>query len=628
MCGIAGFSGSGDNADLQAMMDALTHRGPDSEGKWQDPKTGVHLGHRRLSIIDIPGGTQPMALPDGSLVVIYNGEIYNHLELRAELETLGHRFRTDHSDTEVLLHGYREWGEDLPKKLNGMWAFAIYEKSPNRLFLSRDRFGEKPLFYTRQNGAFAFASELSSLLKHRRVTSGVSRQSLKKYYAYGYVPSPSSLYEKVFKLPSGCSLLFSLSEDRIDIKRYWDYSLDPFEKIPKNPEQEWGEAIRSLLSQSVKRRLTADVPLGVFLSGGIDSSAIATYAGEEMRDATLSTFSIGFEDASFDESDWSSRMADHLNTDHHLRQFPVSALTNILPEIAGKLDEPVADSSLTPTFLLCQTARQQVTVALGGDGADELFAGYDPFRALKFAERYSRWVSRPMHQAIRLLAARLPTSQKNINLGFILKRTLRGLSYPAKIWNPVWMGPLEPLELNELFAEKIDPEEVYSEAIELWEANSGKNIVDRTLEFYTKLYFQNDILVKLDRASMMNSLEVRSPYLDVDFVDFVRRIPWAYKYRNGQTKYIFKKAMEPVLPKDIIYRKKKGFGSPIGSWFKNRTLVFNPNSELSAREAVFFAKEDQRTFERPGRSQALPLESMVAGEFCLRLICKPCKPND
>jgi len=591
MCGIAGFSGAGDSNDLQTMMDALTHRGPDAEGKWHSKKTGVHLGHRRLSIIDLPDGTQPMALPDGSLVVIYNGEIYNHLELRAQLQARGHRFRTDHSDTEVLLHGYREWGEDLPKKLNGMWALAIYETSLNRLFLSRDRFGEKPLFYTRQNGTFAFASELSALLKHQSVTSGISKRSLQKYYAYGYVPSPSSLYEKIYKLQSGCNLLVSLSEDRVDIKRYWDFSLDPFEKIPKNPEQEWGEEIRSLLSQSVKRRLIADVPLGVFLSGGIDSSAIAVYAGEGMGGTALSTFSIGFEDLSFDESDWARRMAKSLNTDHHQRQFPITSLMDILPEIAGKLDEPVADSSLAPTFLLCQTARQQVKVALGGDGADELFAGYDPFRALKFAEAYSRWLPGPVHQGIRLLAARLPTSQKNISPDFILKRTLRGLSYPSNIWNPVWMGPLEPRELNELFAEKIDPEDVYSEAIELWEANPEKNIVDRTLEFYTKLYFQNDILVKLDRTSMMNSLEVRSPYLDVDLMDFVRRIPWDYKYRNGQTKYIFKKAMEPVLPKNVIYRKKKGFGSPIGTWFKNGTLFFNPNPELSARESGFLQKK-------------------------------------
>ncbi len=591
MCGIAGFAGAGDSRDLQAMMDALVHRGPDQEGKWLDPKTGVHLGHRRLSIIDLPDGTQPMALPDGSLVVVYNGEIYNHLELRAELQALGHQFMTDHSDTEVLLHGYREWGEDLPKKLNGMWAFAIHEPGPNRLFLSRDRFGEKPLFYTRQNKTFVFASELTALLKHRSATSGVSRQSLRKYYAYGYIPSPSSLYEKVYKLPSGCSLFVSLSEDRIDVKRYWDFAIEPFAKIPKNPEQEWGEEIRSLLRQSVKRRLTADVPLGIFLSGGIDSSAIAALAKMEMKDADISTFSIGFEEASFDESDWSGRMAKTLSTDHHQKQFPASALTDILPKITSTLDEPIADSSLMPTFLLCQTARQKVKVALGGDGADELFAGYDPFRALKFAQIYSQWVPGPVHQAIRLMAERLPTSHKNISPGFILKRTLRGLSYPSKVCNPVWMGPLEPLELEELFAEKIDPEEVYSEAIELWEADPGKNIVDRTLEFYTKLYFQNDILVKLDRASMMNSLEVRSPYLDVDLVDFVRRIPSDYKYRNGQTKYIFKKALEPILPKDVIQRKKKGFGSPIGTWFKNKTLAFNPHAELSDRESVFLQKK-------------------------------------
>ncbi|GJL77319.1 MAG: asparagine synthetase B [Nitrospinaceae bacterium] len=588
MCGLAGFFGAGDSQDLQAMMDALTHRGPDAEGKWDLPKTGIHLGHRRLSIIDLQHGNQPMALPDGSLIVVYNGEIYNHLELRAELQALGHRFTTDHSDTEVLLHGYEEWGEDLPEKLNGMWAFAIYETSRNRLFLSRDRFGEKPLFYTRQNGTFAFASELKALLKHHRITSGISPLSLKKYYAYGYVPCPASLYEKIYKLPGGCNLSVSLSEDHFTLRRYWDFALNPMEKIPKNPQQEWGEEIRFLLHQSVKRRLMSDVPLGVFLSGGIDSSAIAAYAAKEMSDTALSTFSIGFEDVSFDESDWSKRMAGKLSTEHHQQRFPLEALVDLLPEMTLKLDEPVADSSLMPTFLLCKTARQKVKVALGGDGADELFAGYDPFRALRFAEFYSRLVPKPVHRAIRLLAARLPTSHKNISTDFILKRTLRGLSYPARTWNPVWLGPLEPTELQELFAEKIDLEEIYSEAIELWESNPGKNLVDRALEFYTKLYFQNDILVKLDRTSMLNSLEVRSPYLDVDLVDFVCQIPSNYKFRKGQTKYIFKKAMEPVLPREIVYRKKKGFGSPIGSWFKNGNLVFSSRSDSSARETDFF----------------------------------------
>jgi len=274
-----------------------------------------------------------------------------------------------------------------------------------------------------------------------------------------------------------------------------------------------------------------------------------------------------------------------------MEELSIKPLLDILPEITSKLDEPIGDSSLIPTYLLSKITSKHVKVALGGDGADELFCGYDPFHAIRFAEVYSNYVPRPVHKAILLIAAQLPTSHKNISLDFILKRTLRGLTYPKKIWNAVWMGPLEPRELGELFAEDINVENVYSEAIELWDSCSQKNIVDKTLQFYTQLYLQNDILTKVDRASMMNALEVRSPYLDMDLVDFIRRIPHEYKYRNGKTKYIFKKALEPILPKEIIYRRKKGFGSPLGKWFKEKTLSFDSQSHMDSSEAHFFSKK-------------------------------------
>lgn len=560
------------------MTEAMFHRGPDDKGIWYDPERAVCLGHRRLSIIDIAGGVQPMWTPDNALGVVFNGEIYNHTELRNELQDKRHVFQSDHSDTEVLLHGFREWGDDLPNQLNGMWAFAIYDRIRNILFLSRDRFGKKPLFYTLQNHTFAFASELTALTKHPSVEASVSPRSLKKYFAYGYIPAPNSLYERVYKLPGGHNLIFNLNDFSMKISKYWDFVLEPFESVPENPEEEWGEQLRDLLQKAVRRRLMSDVPLGIFLSGGIDSSAITAFAAQDTGNKRLKTFSIGFQEASFDESEYAQRVAELFETDHHLKMLSIEEVRTVLPEIVARLDEPMGDSSLLPTYLLNQETRKYVTVALGGDGGDELFAGYDPFRALRLAEFYNRLVPRPVHKGIRMALNMLPVSHKNISLDFKLKRTLTGLSYPKHLWNPIWLGPLEPNDLEDLFQEPADIEDIYSEAIEQWEACSQENLADKTLQFYTKLYLQDGILVKADRASMMNSLEVRAPFLDTDLVNFVRRIPHAWKYRNGQTKYILKKALEPVLPKAILYRPKKGFGVPIGEWFAKGILPWPENS--------------------------------------------------
>ena len=572
MCGICGFTGKGTIQDLDLMTEAMFHRGPDDKGIWHDPERAVCLGHRRLSIIDIAGGVQPMWTPDNALGVVFNGEIYNHTELRNELQDKGHVFQSDHSDTEVLLHGFREWEDDLPNQLNGMWAFAIYDRIRNILFLSRDRFGKKPLFYTLQNHTFAFASELTALTKHPSVEASVSPRSLKKYFAYGYIPAPNSLYERVYKLPGGHNLIFSLNDFSMKISKYWDFVLEPFESVPENPEEEWGEQLRDLLQKAVRRRLMSDVPLGIFLSGGIDSSAITAFAAQDTGNKRLKTFSIGFQEASFDESEYAQRVAELFETDHHLKMLSIEEVRTVLPEIVARLDEPMGDSSLLPTYLLNQETRKYVTVALGGDGGDELFAGYDPFRALRLAELYSRLIPRPVHQGIRMAVSLMRVSHHNMSLDFRLKRTLRGLTYPKHLWNAVWLGPLEPDEISELFREPADIEDIYSEAIEQWEACSQDNLVDKTLQFYTKLYLQDDILVKTDRASMMNSMEVRSPYLDAELVDFVRRIPHSWKYRKGQTKYILKKALEPVLPHAVIYRPKKGFGAPVSSWFEKGLL--------------------------------------------------------
>ncbi|MFH0822093.1 MAG: asparagine synthase (glutamine-hydrolyzing), partial [Pseudomonadota bacterium] len=501
---------------------------------------------------------------DGRLVVTYNGEIYNYPELRRELESLGHVFRTHHSDTEVLLHGYRQWGEDLPVRLNGMWAFAIYDQSSDRLFLSRDRFGKKPIYYTRQNGTFAFASELTALLKHSRVTASVSQLGLKKYFAYGFIPSPQTIFTGIHKLPGGHNLVVDMKLHEYRERAYWEFVLEP-EESPQD-ENVLNEQLHELLKQAVERRLISDVPLGVFLSGGLDSSAVAALAGRALGGRRLKTFSIGFTDPSFDESEYARMAAASVNSEHHEEVFSMEQAKSLLPEIATRLDEPMGDSSILPTFLLCRSAGRHVKAALGGDGGDELFAGYDPFLALRFADLYDRFTPRPVHKAIRLVMSRWPASHGYMAWSFRIKRTLRGLSYPWAIRNPVWLGPLEPSELDELFMEPVDVEEVYSEAISVWEKGTATSPVDRTLQFYTRLYLCDDILVKIDRAGMMNSLEVRAPFLDIDLINFVRRLPKEYKIRGRVTKYLLRKTVAQMVPEAIIHRPKKGFAPPIGRW--------------------------------------------------------------
>lgn len=555
------------------MTDALIHRGPDEEGLWVDETKGAYLGHRRLSIIDVAGGHQPMWTRDGNLGIVFNGEIYNFAELRRELEDAGHRFESDHSDTEVLLHGYRQWGRGLTTRLNGMWAFALYDRKAGILFCSRDRVGKKPFYYTLQNGTFAFASELTALIKHHAIQATVSPRSLKKYFAYGYIPSPLSLYSEISKLPAGCSLEFSLAERTLQTHRYWQFKLEPAENRPADIEERWADELRHLLGRAVSRRLVSDVPLGVFLSGGVDSSAVAAIAAQQLGAGQLATFSIGFDEADFDESRYAGMVAEHVGSRHHPERLSLGKAQALLPEIFNRMDEPMGDSSLLPTFLLCRHARRHVTVALGGDGADELFAGYAPFRALRWAKLYRQLVPRPLHEAIRLLADRLPVGHGYMNLDFKIKRTLRGLSYPERLWNPVWMSGLDEPELEQLFQEPVEWEDVFSEAIDLWEASQPAGLEEQTLQFFTRLYLENDILTKIDRASMMNSLEVRAPFLDIEVIDFARKLPTEYKLRHGQTKYLLKKAMEPLLPRQILFRAKQGFAVPVAKWFRDGTLL-------------------------------------------------------
>jgi asparagine synthase (glutamine-hydrolysing) len=569
MCGIAGFFGVGERADLMAMTAALAHRGPDDQRLFIDNVTRVFLGHCRLAILDIDGGHQPMWNEDGRVGVIFNGEIYNHTELREELQARGHVFCSDHSDTEVLVHGYEEWGEALPERLNGMFAFAIYDKPRQRLFLARDRFGEKPLYYLHRGDLFAFASELTSLFCHSAVECRPSLRALQKLFAYGYIPAPHALYEGSHKLPGGHHLTLDLADNSIKVICYWQFRIEADQGLGDAAEPALIDELDHLLSQAVRRRLISDVPLGIFLSGGIDSSAVLAMAAQYHPAGSIKTFTIGFTEPTFDESPFARQMAATVGSAHQEKHLDLDTTRDLLPSVLRRLDEPIGDASILPTYLLSEFTRQHVTVALSGDGGDELFAGYDPFKALGPARLYAAAMPRALHKGMRRLAELLPISMRNMSLDFKLRRTLAGLSYPASGWNPIWMAPLEPRDVAELLNSPVQFEELYEEAIALWDGSQGKDHVDRTLEFFTKFYLQDDILMKVDRAAMMVSLESRAVFLDNDLVAFCRRLPNRFKFRNGERKYILKKAMARHLPPAILARKKKGFGVPLAKWLRS-----------------------------------------------------------
>lgn len=568
MCGLTGFVGFGGRAALNAMTASMIHRGPDGSGFHVEPEHALYLGFRRLAIIDVGGGHQPMWNEDASICVLFNGEIYNQTELRATLLAAGHRFRSSHSDTEVLVHGYEEWGEDLPARLNGMFAFVVWDRGRRRLFAARDRFGEKPFFYTARTGFFAFASELSALIRHPAVDRTIDLRALQKFFAYGYIPAPTTLYRGTRKLPGGSSLTVDLADFSVRERRYWRFAIEAEEDAPGENAPDLAEELRALLNRAVARRLVSDVPLGIFLSGGLDSSLVLALAARHRAPDSLDTFTIGFNEPSFDESAYARAVAAAIGTRHHERILDLDTAQGLVTGTLARLDEPTGDASILPTYMLAAYARESVTVALSGDGGDELFAGYDPFDALAPAAWYDRVVPRPVHLLLRRMAAMLPCGTANMSLDFRLRRGLMGLSYPACVRLPVWMAPLEPSRMGMLFDRPLPIEELYSEAIDAWDTTRARNPVDRTLEFFTNFYLQDDILPKSDRAAMMVSLETRAAFLDNDVVDFCARLPHGYKYRRGMRKFLLRGAAKGLVPNAVLQRPKKGFGIPFGAWLR------------------------------------------------------------
>ncbi len=591
MCGIAGFSGQGTEDDLLRMIRQLKHRGPDFQGGWwqQRPHEAVGLGHARLSIIDLSSGAnQPFFTADESVGIVFNGEIYNYLTLKEELLKTGrYTFRTT-SDTEVLLYLYQEYGEQLFAKINGMFAFAIYDFRTGKTLLARDRMGKKPLHYGVKGDTLVYGSEPKALLQHPLIGKTISPDALNAYLTFEYVPTPYSIYQDIQKLEPGHYMTFE--NGHVTAK-------EPFWTIQFNHQPITFETALTrfdeLLSDATAIRLMADVPLGVFLSGGLDSSAVAYYA-QRNSTSRIQTFSIGFQEKSYDEATYARTVAKHLGTEHHEKTLTAQDSLDLLPGIAAELDEPFADASIIPTYLLSKFTRGQVTVALGGDGSDEMLAGYPTFTSDYLRGIYGR-MPRLVNSLANRVANLLPVSDDNISLDFKAKQFLKGFQEKPDYTHTLWLGSFSPRQKRQLLSPDVLAQLTDKTGLGLIDRYvaglpAGTSDFDQTTYIYYLTYLLDDILVKVDRASMYNSLEVRAPFLDYRVVDFANSLPESFKRKGLTGKYILKELMRGKIPNDIIDRPKKGFGIPLSQWLRNelRPLCDDLLSEASLKQHSLF----------------------------------------
>ncbi|HEY3037136.1 MAG TPA: asparagine synthase (glutamine-hydrolyzing) [Pyrinomonadaceae bacterium] len=573
MCGITGWATldsrtpppDGARELLHSMCERMVHRGPDSEGLMIS--SGVALGMRRLAIIDLVTGEQPTFNEDKSVAVILNGEIYNYRELRQDLEKRGHSFRSQ-SDTEVLPHLYEEYGDGMVQHLNGMFAFALWDAKQKRLLLARDRFGEKPLYWAVFDSTLLFASEPKVLLAHPAVKSSLNVQALRRYLSFDYVPAPLTIYQGINKLPAAHTL--TLDNGKIETRSYWCLSY----RTPQAPPSEIEAAahLRELLAESVRMRLVSDVPLGVLLSGGVDSSTIAALAVRASSEA-VKTFSISFAESSFDESSYARAVAKFLGTDHHEERLSSNLAANLVSEIGSWMDEPFSDPSLVPTYLLSRFTRKHVTVALGGDGGDELFAGYPMYRGHRWAENYAK-IPKPLRgRVIEPLIRLLPVKTKNLSFDYKATRFIAGTKYDRVARHHIWFGSFSPAEQEMLLTPEVlssSDGDIYRDAREMLNECNSSELVEQMQSLDTRLYLAEDILTKVDRASMAVSLEVRAPFLDPRVAEFAASLPANYKLRGRKTKYVLKRAISDLLPPFVARRGKKGFGVPVAEWLKGK----------------------------------------------------------
>ena len=603
MCGIAGrFNDDrGHDVDpqrLAAMTDAVTHRGPDAAGYFHAP--GIGLGHRRLSIIDLATGDQPMGNEDGQVQVVFNGEIYNFAEVRAELLARGHRFRTS-SDTEIIVHGYEEWGERCVERFRGMFAFALYDAAAHRLVLGRDRLGVKPLYYAQVPGGIVFGSEIKSLLQDPDVPRDWRPEAIDAYLTLLFIPAPQTIYAGIHKLPPAHTLV--AERGRVTLRRYWDLEFtgtgDP------RREDDYLEELDALLREAVSLRLISDVPLGAFLSGGIDSSTVVSYM-KETSATTPVTIAVGFDNAAYDETKHAETVARHLGCEFHaLVASP--EIETLLPKLAWHFDEPFADSSAVPTYYVSRAARQLVTVALSGDGGDELWAGYAHHR-VEHMEQKVRGSLGPGRHVASWLGRALPLSVRGA-------RSLRHLGAApdyAYAQKHASNGTFEPHAKDRLyssdFTRAIGDADPLAALRAAYNACRSADPMDRALYADARVYMVDDVLTKVDRMSMAVSLEAREPLLDHKLLEFAARVPMALKLKDGRSKYLLRRILERRVPRAIVERGKSGFAAPIGDWLRGPLAEMTSSLLLDGRlreRGLFNQPEVQRLWDdhRTGRAQ-------------------------
>jgi asparagine synthase (glutamine-hydrolysing) len=568
MCGICGvvFTEPDRAVDaklIESMSTTIMHRGPDEQGIYVDGSVG--LGSRRLSIIDLEGGRQPIHNEDKTIWVVFNGELYNYPELTNSLSRRGHHFYT-YSDTEVIVHAYEEFGDEFLQHLNGMFALALWDSRRQRLVLARDRMGIKPLYYALHDGALIFGSELKTILTYPGIPRLVDLVALNEYLSFEYVPTPRTIFQGISKLPPGHALSFS--QGRMQIWQYWDVNLARSENIQPKRLVEYETELAEILKEVVRKEMVSDVPVGVLLSGGIDSSAVAALMSEAAPERVKS-FSIRFDDPSFDESHYARQVASHLGTEHYELTLTSKMALDLVPQVGKFLDEPLGDSSFLPTFLLSQFTRNYVKVALGGDGGDELFAGYSTLQAHRLVEYYESLLPGFVrHRLVPSVVDRLPVSFDNISWDFKLRRFIAGRGLPLVVRHHLWLGSFTPAQKQGLLQPwvQLREKDTYQVAFDYQRNSQAKEALNQLLYDDMKLYLEGDILPKVDRASMANSLEVRVPFLNHTLVEYVSGLPHSLKLRGLTTKYILRQVMRDRLPDAILQRGKKGFNMPVAKW--------------------------------------------------------------
>lgn len=589
MCGIVGqyeFDKTTqiDEVCLKQSCDLMLHRGPDDVGIYVNGNIGLAM--RRLSIIDLSTGNQPIHNEDKSIWVVSNGEIYNYKELRSDLKKRNHTFYTN-SDTEVLVHLYEEDGEALVNKLNGMFSFALWDKSRENLLLARDRLGIKPLFYYADSQRLLFGSEIKSILKFSEVDRSIDFTALHNYLSLNSVPAPQTIYKNIMKLLPGHLLV--CRQGMITIKEYWD--IDYSQDKSQQPLEFYTETILGLLRNSIKRRLISDVPLGVLLSGGIDSSAI-TALMSELSTSPVKTFSVGFEDHSFNELPFARQIAKKFGTEHH--ELVVKPTVDLFPKIVSHFEEPFADNSAFPTYLISKFAKDYVTVVLSGEGGDEVFAGYETYLAYYYANLYRRLPKYFSQNLIPSIVQKLPVSEKKVSFDYKAKRFVKSALLSAEVAHYHWKTIFDEKEKRQLYStemnhffEGLDTYKVYERYYKTANAVVG---LDKLLYVDAKTWLANDCLVKVDRMSMANSQEARVPFLDHTLVEFLATVPADIKMKYFQKKYLLRKALRNILPNCILSRPKKGFIMPVNIWLKNefRSLCLDLLSPAQIKKVGFF----------------------------------------